>query len=108
MTSNMDTMSKVQSIRVGNTDESVTETGAEKVINPLKLSWPRKLHIIIAGFACTFNCNLGSSIPSGALDAISAHFGVASRAQLTLLNSLYMVGYVFGPLSEYVGAAGRC
>lgn len=73
-----------------------------------KLSPLRKLHIVIAGFTCTFNGNLGSSLPSGALDAISAHFGVTSRVQLILLNSLYMTGYVlgpvlFGPLSEYIG-----
>ena len=47
-------------------------------------------------------------MPSGALDAIAAHFGVSVRVHLTLLNSLYMVGYVFGPLlcgplSEYIG-----
>jgi multidrug resistance protein len=68
----------------------------------------RKCHIIIAGFTCTFNCNLGSSMPSGALDAIAERFAVTDRTQLVLLNSLYMVGYVvgplvFGPLSEYVG-----
>jgi multidrug resistance protein len=68
----------------------------------------RKLHIIIAGFTCTFNGNFGSSLPSGALDAISTHFGVTSRVHLILLNSLYMTGYVlgpvlFGPLSEYIG-----
>lgn len=68
----------------------------------------RKLHIVIAGFTCTFNGNLGSSMPSGALDAISAHFGVTDRVHLTLLNSLFMVGYVIGPLvfaplSEYIG-----
>lgn len=68
----------------------------------------RKLHIVIAGFTCTFNGNFGSSMPSGALDAISAHFGVTNRVHLILLNSLYMSGYVlgpllFGPLSEYIG-----
>jgi MFS family permease len=68
----------------------------------------RKLHIVVAGFACTFNGNLGSSMPSGALDAISAHFGVTDRIHLILLNSLFMVGYVIGPLvfaplSEYIG-----
>ncbi|KAL6850553.1 hypothetical protein ACO1O0_007677 [Amphichorda felina] len=80
----------------------------DKSWDPTKLSWPRKLHVVVAGFTCTFSGNLGSSMPSGALDAISAHFGVSSRIQLTLLNSLYMVGYVlgpllFGPLSEYIG-----
>lgn len=47
-------------------------------------------------------------MPSGALDAISEQFGVSDRVHLILLNSLYMVGYVlgpliFGPLSEYIG-----
>jgi MFS family permease len=47
-------------------------------------------------------------MPSGALDAITEHFHVSSQVNLTLLNSLYMVGYVlgpllFGPLSEYIG-----
>lgn len=68
----------------------------------------RKLHIIIAGFTCTFNGNLGSSMPSGAIDAISEQFGVTNHTHLVLLNSLYMVGYVLGPLlfaplSEYIG-----
>lgn len=47
-------------------------------------------------------------MPSGALDAIADHFEVTDRVHLVLLNSLYMVGYVlgpllFGPMSEYVG-----
>jgi multidrug resistance protein len=68
----------------------------------------RKIHIVVAGFTCTFHSNLGSSMPSGAIDAIAEHFDVKQDAHLTLLNSLYMVGYVIsplivGPLSEYVG-----
>lgn len=47
-------------------------------------------------------------MPSGALDAIAEHFDITDRIHLILLNSLYMVGYVlgpllFGPLSEYIG-----
>ncbi|KAM5351563.1 hypothetical protein ACJ41O_004286 [Fusarium nematophilum] len=73
-----------------------------------RLSLMRKLHIVIAGFTCTFNGNLGSSMPSGALDIIAETFQVTDPVHLILLNSLYMVGYVlgpllFGPLSEYIG-----
>ncbi|KAG5754286.1 hypothetical protein H9Q69_013664 [Fusarium xylarioides] len=76
--------------------------------NPLKLSPMRKLHIVIAGFTCTFNGNFGSSMPSGALDIIAEQFSITNPVHLILLNSLYMVGYVlgpllFGPLSEYIG-----
>lgn len=47
-------------------------------------------------------------MPSGALDAISDHFGVTNKTHLVLLNSLYMIGYIigpliFGPLSEKIG-----
>lgn len=45
---------------------------------------------------------------SGALNLIAETFDVTDRVQLTLLTSLYMVGYVLGPLlcgplSEYIG-----
>ncbi|TQV92207.1 major facilitator superfamily transporter [Cordyceps javanica] len=104
----MKAMTNVQSVQVGNEDAAAAETNTAVIINPTSLSWPRKFHIIAAGALCTFNCNLGSSIPSGALDAISEQFSVTNRVQLTLLNSLYMCGYVvgpllFGPLSEYIG-----
>ncbi|KAG9250714.1 major facilitator superfamily domain-containing protein [Emericellopsis atlantica] len=80
----------------------------DKSWDPTKLSWQRKAHIVIAGFTCTFNGNMGSSMPSGALDAIAEEFNVSQKIHLTLLNSLYMIGYVlgpliFGPLSEYIG-----
>ncbi|KAF6843729.1 major facilitator superfamily transporter [Colletotrichum musicola] len=78
------------------------------LLDATKLSPLRKLHVVVAGFTCTFNGNLGSSMPSGALDALSEHFDVHNRTHLILLNSLFMVGYVlgpllFGPLSEYIG-----
>lgn len=39
---------------------------------------------------------------------LMSYFGIASRSQLALLNSLYMVGYavgplIWGPLSEHIG-----
>lgn len=47
-------------------------------------------------------------MPSGALVAISEQFKVTNSLHLVLLNSIYMAGYVlgpllFGPLSEYIG-----
>lgn len=67
-----------------------------------------RLHVVVTGLTCGFNGALGTSMPSGALDAISKHFGVYDPLQLTLLNSLNLVGFVigplfFGPLSEYIG-----
>ncbi|KZL87597.1 major facilitator superfamily transporter [Colletotrichum incanum] len=95
--------------RSGDTSDSSSYNETEKtLVDATKLSSMRKLHIVVAGFTCTFNGNLGSSMPSGALDAISENFGVTDRVHLILLNSLFMCGYVlgpllFGPLSEYIG-----
>lgn len=69
---------------------------------------PRKIHIVLAGITCTFNTNLGSSMPSGALVAIAKQFAITNSLHFVLLNSIYMSGYVlgpllFGPMSEYLG-----
>ncbi|KAH7153601.1 major facilitator superfamily domain-containing protein [Dactylonectria macrodidyma] len=73
-----------------------------------KLSRLRKLHVLATGIICTFNSSLGTSMPSGAFDAIANQFAVSDPVQLSLLNSLNMAGFVlgpllFGPLSEYIG-----
>ena len=54
------------------------------------------------------NSTLGSSLPSGAMSYIGPYFHVTDQAQLVLPISLFLVGYVlgplvFGPLSESFG-----
>ncbi|KAF2716994.1 MFS general substrate transporter [Polychaeton citri CBS 116435] len=66
--------------------------------DPTNFSRLKKWHIVFAGSFWTFNSTLGSSLPSGALAEIADYFGVSSSMQLVLLNSLYPVGYMFGPL----------
>lgn len=66
------------------------------------------MFIVLCGIICMWNSNLGSSITSGCVDEIAKHFSVQNNTQLVLLNSIYLVGYtfgptVFGPLSEYSG-----
>lgn len=56
----------------------------------------------------TWNSNLGSSLPSGAAEAIREGLDVGTTSELVWLNSLYMLGYaagplLFGPLSEHIG-----
>ncbi|OGE49115.1 hypothetical protein PENARI_c023G08123 [Penicillium arizonense] len=77
--------------------------------DPLTLSPIRKVHIVLAGILFIFNSAFGSSLPSGAHDAIADSFHLAhDDTKLVLLNSLYLVGFaigplIFGPLSEHVG-----
>lgn len=60
------------------------------------------------GILLVINSTLGSSLSSGALPVLQREFDVASRDELALPNSMYLLGYVFGPplfspLSEMAG-----
>jgi MFS family permease len=57
----------------------------------------RKILILIIGLALASNSTLGSSLPSGASHYLSKEFNVSSAEQLALPNSVYLIGYVFGP-----------
>ena len=54
--------------------------------------------IVFAGIISVINSTLGSSLPSGAITHIATYFNVKSQQQLVLPISLYLVGYVLGPL----------
>jgi MFS family permease len=54
------------------------------------------------------NSTMGSSLPSMAIPSILAEFGVTSEEQRVLPISVYLIGYVlgpvtWGPLSEHFG-----
>ncbi|CAG9990024.1 unnamed protein product [Clonostachys byssicola] len=73
-----------------------------------KFSRTTKVLVLVAGSFCGLNCSVGTSIPSGAYEAISENFSLTSKMQVALLNSLNMVGFIlgpllFGPLSEFIG-----
>ncbi|KAI1456409.1 MFS transporter [Annulohypoxylon moriforme] len=57
----------------------------------------RKILVLIIGLALASNSTLGSSLPSGASHYLSKEFNVSSAEQLALPNSVYLIGYVFGP-----------
>lgn len=63
--------------------------------------------VIITAFLVV-NSTMGSSLPSMAIPYIAATFGVTAEQQLVLPISVYLIGYVFGPiiwgpLSEHLG-----
>lgn len=68
----------------------------------------KKGYIFIAGIVTIINSTLGSALPSNAVNYITRYFHVTDEQQLVLPISLYLVGYVlgplvFGPLSETYG-----
>lgn len=46
----------------------------------------------------TFNTVFGSTLPSGAIDFITQDFNVTDPVQFALPISIYLVGYIPGPL----------
>lgn len=76
--------------------------------NPYNWSARKKGFVLMAGIIAVVNSTLGSSLPSGAINYISKDFQVTNEQQLVLPISLFLVGYVlgpifFGPLSETYG-----
>ena len=68
----------------------------------------RKAAIVLIGMLVVVNSTMGSSLPSNAIPFISAHFNITSSTAQILPISIYLVGYVvgpllFGPLSEAYG-----
>lgn len=62
----------------------------------------------MAGLISVLNSALGSSLPSGAINYIAEDFHITGSIKLVLPISMYLVGYVlgpllFGPLSEAYG-----
>ncbi|PFH58594.1 hypothetical protein XA68_13472 [Ophiocordyceps unilateralis] len=70
-------------------------------------AWKKGLVLFISALA-VFNSTMGSAIPSIAITSIASEFGIDSAVQKALPISLFLLGYVFGPLvwgplSEHMG-----
>jgi len=62
--------------------------------------WPksRKVYVTVAGILLVMNSTIGSSIATGASSQTADRFGITDQTQLVLPTSIYLVGYVLGPL----------
>ncbi|KZZ94018.1 MFS drug transporter [Ascosphaera apis ARSEF 7405] len=78
--------------------KTVVFFGPDDPGDPANWSKMRKAHVLIAGMLAVLNSTFGSSIPSGAVPSIAKHYGVTSTIQQVLPISLFLLGYVFGPL----------
>lgn len=66
--------------------------------NPYCFSTAKKVFIVLTGMLIVVNSAMGSSVASGISSEMTDYFGVTSDSQLVLPTSLYLVGYVLGPL----------
>ncbi|KAF2461944.1 major facilitator superfamily domain-containing protein [Lineolata rhizophorae] len=79
--------------------------------NPYNWSAWKKAAAVFCVISTVLNSTMGSSLPSGASAQLAAYFGVHSQLELVLPTSIFLVGYVFGPLvfgplSEHYGRKG--
>ncbi|KAI9802076.1 MAG: hypothetical protein M1833_001997 [Piccolia ochrophora] len=66
--------------------------------NPYNWSSGRKVFIVLVGIATVVNSTLGSALPSGATRYIAKYFHITSEEELVLPISIYLVGYIVGPI----------
>ncbi|KAK7717020.1 hypothetical protein SLS57_006427 [Botryosphaeria dothidea] len=76
--------------------------------NPVNWHWKKKFLPVFAAMMSVMNSTISSSLAAGSTDQISEYFHITSQAQLVLPTSIFLVGYVigplfFGPLSESYG-----
>ncbi|RFU31895.1 hypothetical protein B7463_g4428, partial [Scytalidium lignicola] len=58
----------------------------------------KKIGVLSIGMAVVLNSTIGSSLPSNATAQIDADFHVSGSAGRILPISMYLVGYIFGPI----------
>ncbi|KAF5017377.1 hypothetical protein F66182_10697, partial [Fusarium sp. NRRL 66182] len=88
--------------------KTIVSFGPDDPENPHNWSNGKKIFVVISGMMQVLNSTIGSSIPSGATKYIAADFNVTDKTKLVLPISLFLVGYVlgpllYGPLSEQYG-----
>ncbi|KUL85570.1 hypothetical protein ZTR_08051 [Talaromyces verruculosus] len=88
--------------------KTIVSFGPEDPENPHNWSNGKKIFVVISGMMQVLNSTIGSSLPSGATKYIAADFNVTDETKLVLPISLFLVGYVlgpllYGPLSEQYG-----
>lgn len=111
-TASVDTPRKVISWEDGDPEcpynWSTVRTFSPLSITRIHVSQRKKSTIVLIGMVIVINSTMGSSLPSNAIPIISKHFGITSSYAEILPISIYLVGYIvgplgFGPLSESFG-----
>ncbi|KAL1962404.1 hypothetical protein VTN77DRAFT_9743 [Rasamsonia byssochlamydoides] len=82
--------------RVGS--KTVVSFGPDDPENPVNWSKGKKYFALFAGMMQVMNSTISSSLPSGAISYLADHFHVTNQEQLVLPISVFLVGYVIGPL----------
>lgn len=82
----------------GQSGKKVLQFGRNDPTNPYCYSSLKKTCTVLTGMLIVINSAMGSSVASGISSQMSDDFGITDPSQLILPTSLYLVGYVLGPL----------
>ncbi|KAG4034582.1 hypothetical protein MFRU_003g05390 [Monilinia fructicola] len=102
-----DLEAKDNQISLPNSSASSVSGSRKKVIhweendpeNPYNWSPVWKGYILFIGVLVVINSTMGSSLPSNAIPYIASHFHITSEYAKVLPMSMYLLGYVLGPLA---------
>ncbi|KAH6666501.1 major facilitator superfamily transporter [Plectosphaerella plurivora] len=79
-------------------DKTIVSWGDNDPENPHNWpSWKRNLLVLLC-MVLIINSTMASALPSNAIPFIAAQYGITSPQQKVLPISVFMIGYVFGPL----------
>lgn len=79
-------------------DRILVSLGPEDPRSPYNWSEARKRYVVLVGTMLSINSTMGSSITSNMIPALQAAFGVPDGSQTILPASIFLVGFVLGPL----------
>ncbi|KAG5949816.1 hypothetical protein E4U53_005744 [Claviceps sorghi] len=101
-------LSRIGSRTRSRTDHTLIGWQADDPENPYNWSTLKKLFILFIGLILLLNTAMASSLPSMAIPNITAEFGISSSMAPVLPISVFLIGYIFGPLiwgplSEHFG-----
>ncbi|KAG6007487.1 hypothetical protein E4U21_005955 [Claviceps maximensis] len=90
------------------TDHAVIGWEVDDPENPHNWSTPKKSWILFIAVMLLLSTAMSSSLPSMAIPNITAEFGISSPPAHVLPISVFLIGYIFGPLiwgppSEHIG-----
>lgn len=82
----------------GDGDKIIVSFADDDAYNPYNWSMTKKVYIVAASSLLVMNSTISSSIASGVSAPTSEHFHIKDDELLVLPVSIYLVGYVIGPL----------
>lgn len=66
--------------------------------NPYNWGQGKKTYVLLTCMALVLNSTIGSALPVGARQEIQDYFNITNESLLVLPVSIYLIGYVLGPL----------